>query len=231
MAAAENQIKLRFAVKDSGIGIPKNKQLIIFEPFLQANNNITQRYGGTGLGLAIVKKLIDLHSSTLNLVSEENEGSVFFFELNYELAEPAQPAVQKGADRENVTDLSNLNILIAEDNIINIMLLKKILDQWNCSYSLSKNGQEALDMVQTGEFDVVLMDIHMPVMDGFEASKQIRELQDVKISKIKIIALTASSDIDIQQSFNFTYLDDYLLKPFSPVLLKGKLEAVIAQLR
>ena len=231
MPAAENQIKLRFAVKDSGIGIPKNKQLIIFEPFLQANNNITQRYGGTGLGLAIVKKLIDLHSSTLNLVSEENEGSVFFFELSYELAEPAQPAVQKGADRENVTDLSNLNILIAEDNIINIMLLKKILDQWNCSYSLSKNGQEALDMVQTGEFDVVLMDIHMPVMDGFEASKQIRELQDVKISKIKIIALTASSDIDIQQSFNFTYLDDYLLKPFSPVLLKEKLEAVIAQLR
>jgi len=228
---SENQVTLRFSVKDTGIGIPKNKQVIIFEPFLQANNNITQRYGGTGLGLAIVKKLIDLHSSTLHLVSEENEGSIFFFEIDYELSAPPQPIEKKNAERETITDLSNLNILIAEDNIINIMLLKKILDQWNCNYSLSKNGQEALDMVQTGEYDVVLMDIHMPVMDGFEASKQIRELQDAKVSKIKIIALTASSDIDIQQSFNFTYLDDYLLKPFSPLLLKEKLEALVAQLR
>jgi len=227
----DHHITLRFSIKDTGIGIPRNKQAIIFEPFLQANNNITQRYGGTGLGLAIVKKLIALHNSTLNLVSEENEGSVFYFEINYELAQPIQPAAKREAEREDLIDLSSLNILIAEDNIINIMLLKKILDQWNCTYALSKNGQEALDMVQTGDYDVVLMDIHMPVMDGLEASKQIRELQDVKISKIKIIALTASSDIDIQQSFNFTYLDDYLLKPFSPQLLKEKLEAVVAQLR
>ena len=164
-------------------------------------------------------------------MSEENEGSIFYFEINYELSSPVELAEQKSIERENVSDLSGLNILIAEDNIINIMLLKKILDQWKCTYALSKNGQEALDMVQTGEFDVVLMDIHMPVMDGFEASKQIRQLPDPRISKIKIIALTASSDIDIQKSFNFTYLDDYLLKPFSPLLLKEKLEAVVAQLR
>jgi signal transduction histidine kinase/CheY-like chemotaxis protein len=227
----ENHLSLRFSIRDNGIGIPKNKQVIIFEPFLQANNNITQRYGGTGLGLAIVKKLIDLHDSTLHLVSEENKGSEFFFELVYEVAQPLQQVIKKDIPGENLADLSSLNILIAEDNIINIMLLKKILDQWDCSYSLSKNGQEALDMVQTGDFDVVLMDIHMPVMDGLEASKHIRELPDVRISKIKIIALTASSDIDIQKSFNFTYLDDYLLKPFSPQLLKAKLETVVAQLR
>jgi len=226
-----NHVNLRFSIKDTGIGIPKDKQLIIFEPFLQANNNTTQRYGGTGLGLAIVKKLIDLHCSTLQLVSAENEGSVFYFEINYEQAEPEQEVAEQSVVRTNVTDLSCLHVLIAEDNIINIMLLKKILDQWSCTYALSKNGQEALDMVKTGAFDVVLMDIHMPVMDGFEAAKQIRELTDAKISKIKIIALTASSDIDIQKSFNFTYLDDYLLKPFSPILLKEKLEAVVAQLR
>jgi len=223
------KIILLFAVKDSGIGIPKNKQDIIFEPFLQANNNITKRYGGTGLGLAIVKRLILLHQSELKLVSEENVGSVFSFEISYEIAQPEVPE-EKPAYTEPMQDISNLRILIAEDNIINIMLLKKILDQWNCNYQLSKNGQEALDMVKTGKFDVVLMDIHMPVMDGFEASRQIRELPDVNISKIKIIALTASSDVDIQQSFNFTYLDDYLLKPFSPVLLKEKLEAVVVQL-
>lgn len=224
-------IVLLFAIKDSGIGIPKNKQEIIFEPFLQANNNITKRYGGTGLGLAIVKRLIILHQSELKLISEENTGSVFSFEISYALAGPAElPEEEKPTVSASAKEISSLNILIAEDNIINIMLLKKILDQWDCNYSLSKNGQEALDMVKTGGFDVVLMDIHMPVMDGFEASRHIRELPDPNISKIKIIALTASSDVDIQQSFNFTYLDDYLLKPFSPSLLKEKLEAVAEQL-
>ena len=229
-ARSENHIVLLFSVKDSGIGIPQNKQDIIFEPFLQANNNITKRYGGTGLGLAIAKRLINMHEGELKLVSEENVGSVFSFDIRYELAMQISPIVQKTAVKTIATDISNLNILIAEDNIINIMLLKKILDQWNCNYSLSKNGQEALDMVKTGEFDVVLMDIHMPVMDGFEASRHIRELPDINLSKIKIIALTASSDVDIQQSFNFTYLDDYLLKPFSPSLLKEKLEIVVEHL-
>jgi len=223
------KIALLFSVKDSGIGIPANKQEIIFEPFLQANNNITKRYGGTGLGLAIVKRLITLHESELKLVSEENIGSVFSFELSYEIAKPEIVEEKAPSATTTVREIRNLNILIAEDNIINIMLLKKILDQWDCSYSLSKNGQEALDMVKTGAFDVVLMDIHMPVMDGFEASRHIRELPDPNISKIKIIALTASSDVDIQESFNFTYLDDYLLKPFSPLLLKEKLEAVVLQ--
>jgi CheY-like chemotaxis protein len=220
-----------FEIKDNGIGIPKNKQSIIFEPFLQANNNITKRYGGTGLGLAIVKRLIELHNSKLNLVSEENLGSLFSFEIAYGISRPVEPVAEKIVSSGSIAAISNLNILIAEDNIINIMLLKKILDQWNCNYSLSKNGQEALDMVQTEDFDVVLMDIHMPVMDGFEAAKHIRELPDMKASKIKIIALTASSDIDIQQSFNFTYLDDYLLKPFSPTALREKLEAVVEQLK
>lgn len=226
----EKHITLLFAIRDSGIGIPKNKQEIIFEPFLQANNNITKRYGGTGLGLAIAKRLILLHQSELKLTSEENVGSIFSFEIRYELAEAEIQEEKKPVMPLSMRGISSLNILIAEDNIINIMLLKKILDQWNCNYSLSKNGQEALDMVKTGEFDVVLMDIHMPVMDGFEASRQIREIPDAGISKIKIIALTASSDVDIQQSFNFTYLDDYLLKPFSPQLLKEKLEGVLQQL-
>jgi signal transduction histidine kinase/CheY-like chemotaxis protein len=227
VAQIGQKIVLLFAIKDSGIGIPVNKQEIIFEPFLQANNNITKRYGGTGLGLAIVKRLINLHDSELKLVSEENIGSVFSFELSFELAKAELAEEKVPANATPVREISNLNILIAEDNIINIMLLKKILDQWDCNYSLSKNGQEALDMVKTGAFDVVLMDIHMPVMDGFEASRHIRELPDPVISKIKIIALTASSDVDIQESFNFTYLDDYLLKPFSPQLLKEKLEAVV----
>ncbi|WP_052496017.1 ATP-binding protein [Pedobacter lusitanus] len=227
---SQDHISLLFAVKDSGIGIPRNKQEIIFEPFLQANNNITKRYGGTGLGLAIVKRLIGLHQSELNLVSEENTGSVFSFEISYELAAPIVSQEPEPVNSPVISTISNLNILIAEDNIINIMLLKKILDQWNCNYSLSKDGKEALDMVKTGVFDVVLMDIHMPVMDGFEASRQIRELPDVNISKIKIIALTASSDVDIQQSFSYTYLDDYLTKPFSSQLLKEKLEGVVQQL-
>lgn len=226
----DRSVTLSFMVRDNGMGIPANKQQIIFEPFLQANNNITKRYGGTGLGLAIVKRLIDLHDSELKLESEEHKGSTFSFEISYEIAEPQDvtpPVVIQPL--EVSADISSLNILIAEDNIVNIMVLKKILDQWNCDYSIAKNGLEALEMVKAASFDVILMDIHMPVMDGFEASRQIREIPDVKISKIKIIALTASSDVDIQQSFSYSYLDDYLTKPFNPQTLKEKLTACLPQ--
>ncbi len=227
LAYVGNSVSLLFKVSDTGIGIPKNKQSIIFEPFLQADNNIAKRYGGTGLGLAIVKKLVSLHDSTLKLHSEENKGSIFSFEIKYELADEKGTVPEQAPAVVTAIDISELRILIAEDNVINVMVIKKILDQWGCHYSIANNGLEALEMVKTGAFDVVLMDIHMPVMDGFEAAREIREIANVKISQIKIIALTASSDVDIQQSFSFTYLDDYLTKPFSPALLKEKLEAVV----
>jgi len=222
-ARTPEKINLLFTVKDDGIGIPANKQDTVFEPFLQANNNITKRYGGTGLGLSIVKRLIDLHGSKLKLESKEHAGSTFSFEISYELA-AIQEVPETTTPLAPTGDISGLNILIAEDNIVNIMVLKKILEQWDCDYSIAKNGLEALEMVKAGNFDIVLMDIHMPVMDGFEAAKHIREIPDIRISKIKIIALTASSDVDIQQSFSYAYLDDYLTKPFRPDLLKKKLE-------
>lgn len=230
LSHSKEQIHLSFTVIDTGIGIQKSQQEIVFEPFLQANNNIAKRYGGTGLGLAIVKRLIALHGSELKLESEEHIGSSFSFELSYELA-PAQyqPAdlVEKSG---SVIDISNLHVLIAEDNLVNIMVLKKILDQWGCTYSQANNGLEALEMAKKGDFNVILMDIHMPVMDGFEAAKQIRGLADVKVSRIKIIALTASSDVDIQQSFSYAYLDDYLTKPFRPEALKAKLDALVTRI-
>ena len=222
-------IRLLFEVADTGIGIPENKQDIIFEPFLQANNNITKRYGGTGLGLAIVKKLIGLHGSKLKLQSEENKGSTFSFELDYDLEFKEERKIERPLppSTPEVIDISMLNILIAEDNLVNIMVIKKILDQWKCKYAVAKNGLEAFEMVKSGGFDVVLMDIHMPVMDGFEAAKQIRNLPDIETANIKIIALTASSAVDIQQSFSYSYLDDYLTKPFNTNLLKLKLDMLV----
>jgi len=222
-ARTPENVSLLFTVKDDGIGIPANKHETVFEPFLQANNNITKRYGGTGLGLSIVKRLIELHGSKLKLESKENIGSTFSFEISYELA-ATQDILPVAVTSASTADISGLKILIAEDNIVNIMVLKKILEQWDCDYSIAKNGLEALEMVKAGSFDIVLMDIHMPVMDGFEAARHIREIPDIRMSKIKIIALTASSDVDIQQSFSYAYLDDYLTKPFRPDLLKKKLE-------
>lgn len=230
LSRTEEHIQLSFCIVDTGIGIPKNKHDIVFEPFLQANNNITKRYGGTGLGLAIVKRLIALHGSELKLESEEHKGSSFSFELCYELAAEGSWNGDLLEKSDSVIDISNLHVLIAEDNLVNVMVLKKILDQWGCTYALANNGLEALEMAKTGEFNVILMDIHMPVMDGFEASKQIRALADIKISRIKIIALTASSDVDIQQSFSYAYLDDYLIKPFRPESLKTKLEALVPRI-
>ncbi len=230
LSRTEEDIRLSFSIVDTGIGIPKDKQNIIFEPFLQANNNITKRYGGTGLGLAIVKRLIALHGSNLKLESEEHKGSSFSFELAYELAAEGSWNGDLTEKADGVIDISNLHVLIAEDNLVNVMVLKKILDQWGCTHELANNGLEALEMAKTGNFNVILMDIHMPVMDGFEASKQIRALADIKVSTIKIIALTASSDVDIQQSFSYAYLDDYLIKPFRPEALKIKLEALVPRI-
>jgi len=226
-ARTAEKITLLFTVKDDGIGIPANKHDTVFEPFLQANNNITKRYGGTGLGLSIVKRLIELHGSKLKLDSKENVGSTFSFDISYELA-AIQEIMPVAVSAASTADISGLNILIAEDNIVNIMVLKKILEQWDCDYSIAKNGLEALEMVKAGRFDIVLMDIHMPVMDGFESARHIREIPDIRLSKIKIIALTASSDVDIQQSFSYAYLDDYLTKPFRPDLLKKKLEECLS---
>ncbi len=205
-------IRVRISVKDSGIGISPDKQEAIFEPFTQENTSITRNFGGTGLGLAIVKRLLFLFNSVVHLDSTPNIGSTFSFELVLEKNKVLKSVLSDKASREY--DLAGLKILIAEDNSMNRILLTKVLSKWNCSFTFALNGQEAVEKVINQDFDLILMDLHMPVMDGYKASAAIRGLDNPIRSAIPIIALTASVSSNLSEKIKLCGMDDFVLKPF-----------------
>jgi signal transduction histidine kinase/CheY-like chemotaxis protein len=220
--------ELKFIVKDTGIGISVAQQDIIFEPFSQASSNITRKFGGTGLGLAITKQLLDLHGSDINMNSEVGKGTTFEFQIKYRRVSERDGigiSVSKLQTPSNA-DLSELKILVAEDNAMNILLMKKLFSSWEVNADFVVNGNEALENALQNLYDVILMDIHMPVMDGYEASRQILEFYKGKSKKPWMIALTASVANDISHKISAAGLDDYILKPFNPVDLKNRLASL-----
>jgi signal transduction histidine kinase/ActR/RegA family two-component response regulator len=226
----DNTIKLYFCVSDSGIGIPLEKQKLIFDSFSQASTSTTRTYGGTGLGLAIVKNLLELHHSEIKTKSEVNVGTSFEFEIVYNFFESSHNlSSQTNLQSVENMDISNLKILIAEDNQMNILLMRKLLAKWNIKPDFAANGSEAVAAFKINNYDLILMDIHMPIMDGYEASKMIRsETDDVK-AKIPIIALTASVALDVRNKINQAGINDFVSKPFNPDELRGKLEAIASE--
>jgi CheY-like chemotaxis protein len=181
-----------------------------------------RQYHGTGLGLTIAYRLLQLHNSRLELNSTEGIGTTFSCELTYPLAEPAvkEPAAKKPA----AGLMLRLRILVVEDEPINILVITKVLSKWGIVPEVAVNGREAVDMVMKQDFDVVLMDINMPVMDGLEASRMIKTLPDRKKAATPIIAVTASIGTAVEQINDFPYIDDCLLKPFNPSDLLEKLQ-------
>lgn len=219
-------IKVHFSVKDTGIGISPDKQTLVFEPFKQASKNITRKFGGTGLGLSIVKHLLSLHNSSIYLESWPNEGSYFYFDISYPLA-PAQTMVAPKPMLQDVRSLSQLRILLAEDNHFNILFMKKLLSKWGVDFDVAENGQQALDLMHDNHYDAVLMDMHMPVVNGFEAALRIREMEDKRKAHTYIIALTASVSDNIKSRITDSKMDDYLSKPFQPDELYLKLKQLL----
>lgn len=218
----DQRSKIGIMIADTGIGINLEKQEAIFEPFTQASSSTTRNFGGTGLGLAIVKKLLNLFNSEIRLESKPDVGSVFSFDLvlprDLSFSNLANSAV------EQEFDLKGLKILVAEDNPMNRILLIKIFSKWNCQPVFAMNGQEAVDKVISDDFSVVLMDLHMPVMDGYEASRTIRELPNPSKAGIKIIALTASVSGDLSEKIKAVGMDAFVLKPFKLADLYEKLK-------
>jgi PAS domain S-box-containing protein len=213
---------LEFSVADTGIGIASEKLELIFESYAQASADTTRKYGGTGLGLAICKRLVDLQGGTIGVVSEPDKGSVFTFTIEYSLpATDAKAAVPGAADL--MKRLMGKRILVAEDNKINFFVANKFLENWGVIVTHVENGSLALEEVKSQEFDLILMDLHMPVMDGIEATRHIRELSDRNISQIPIVALTAAVMSEAQDKIDNLAINDYVLKPFKPQDLYDKI--------
>ncbi len=209
---------IRFDIVDTGIGIPQDKLSTIFESFSQADASVTRKYGGTGLGLTIVKQLVELQNGNITVESEEDKGSVFTVSIPYALGSTedvthdALTAQQTDSYRNT---FQNLKVLLVEDNDINRLYANSILKNWNCSIEMAENGYVALEKIKNQHFDIILMDVQMPVMDGFETTKAIRQSEAPK-SQTPIIALTANATrADIERCL-MAGMNDCVPKPFTP---------------
>jgi PAS domain S-box-containing protein len=211
-----NQSKLEFIIKDTGIGIPKERQRLIFDSFTQASADTTRYFGGTGLGLAICKKLVDLQGGEISVDSEPGKGSTFRFFLSFDIAEEKSPQVQPPERSDDYSGLEGKRILVAEDNKINFFVTNKFLIGWGMIVTHAENGRIALEMLEREEFDLIIMDLHMPVMDGIEATRIIRKSDNPAIRDIPIVALTAAIMSESHDKIDDLNINDYVLKPFKP---------------
>ena len=213
----EGQAKVHFEVKDTGIGIPKDKHKTIFESYSQADEHTTRMFGGTGLGLAITQRLVGLQGGGIKLQSELGKGSVFSFCLPYPLGEAPQEAL---VETKNVLKEKGIEgvvrILIVEDNVFNVKVVKRILKFWDMEIDIAGDGYEALEKVREKDYNIVLMDLQMPRMDGYEATATIRSWEENKYQSLPIIALSASALADFRQRAFDVGMNDFLTKPFKP---------------
>jgi PAS domain S-box-containing protein len=218
----QDKVDIQFDVKDSGIGIPSDKLEKIFSSFSQASTSTTREYGGTGLGLTITKQLIELQDGEVWVESELGEGSTFSFVLTYNIQERDISQSIYSDEFENNTEspIAGLNVLLVEDHDINQMLATTVLEGWDFKVDLAENGLEAIEKVANENYDVILMDIHMPKMDGYEATKQIRKKLK---NNTPVIAMTASAKIGDNKKCFEVGMDDYITKPFDPELLLEKI--------
>lgn len=206
---------IEFTVRDTGLGIPKDKHNMIFESFTQASPDTTRHFGGTGLGLAICKKLVELQGGRIDVESEPGAGSAFRFVLSFGISD--QGIKQRAGDAsETYIGLEGKRILVAEDNKINFFVANKFLTGWGVKVTHVENGQHAVEMLEKSEFDLVLMDLHMPVMDGIEATRIIRKSENPRISSIPVVALTAAILSESHDKIADLSINDYVLKPFKP---------------
>ena len=218
----EEQVTIQFAVSDTGIGIPENKIGNIFENFQQASSETSRLYGGTGLGLAIVKQLVEPQGGTISVKSKINEGSTFSFTLGFQKtndnAELEAEIVE--LDRE----IKNIKVLVVEDILLNQLLMKTLLDDFGFERDIADNGKIAIEKLQAKTYDIILMDLHMPEMNGFEATKYIRHKLN---SKIPIIALTADvTTVDLAKC-RAVGINDYIAKPVDERLLYSKIVELV----
>ncbi|WP_299251462.1 ATP-binding protein [uncultured Lacinutrix sp.] len=204
----EDEVVLAFKIVDNGSGISEEMQSQVFEDFYQEHSKNGRSYKGTGLGLSIVKRLLVVMGSDINVISKENEGSTFFFELNFRVTEiDSLPIIIYKSQLEYI---KNKNFLIVDDNKINQLVTRKVLDNLDIKSKAVDSGAKAIAIVKEEEFDCILMDIHMPELDGYETTELIREFN----RDVAIVALTAATKNEVEVKASMHGMDDYILKPF-----------------
>ena len=221
---AENA-KLQFEISDTGIGIDEERINSIFESFTQASQNTKRLFGGTGLGLTISKQLTELQGGQIFVESEEGVGSTFTVELDFGIAEGLGMNGIPSADQD-VSQLKGMKILLAEDNLVNQKVMKRFLERWEVDMKVVNNGKEAVDALQECNFDMILMDLQMPEMDGYEATERIRKLDDPYKRKVPIVAITAAALKEVREHVYAAGMNDFVTKPFNPAELEQKLAQI-----
>ena len=214
-----NQIRFQFKVQDTGIGLSKSKQKNLFQSFSQADNSVNRKYGGTGLGLTISKELVEMMNGEIWVISEPNKGSTFIFEIELEELENDYSEIVEQQNnlyieedseiKEKIRLLEGKKILLAEDNIINQEIILGLLEDSKLDIEIAFDGQEAIDYYQSHNYDLILMDIQMPNIDGYEAARQIRKMD----KDIPIIALSASAMKEDILKTKYSGMNEHLNKP------------------
>ena len=224
----DSRILISIRVIDAGIGIPEETRAHIFEAFIQADDSATRRHGGTGLGLAICRQLVEMMGGRIGMKNNAGPGSTFYFKIPFDIAPPGSysstPSIELAPQPLRSEQLSNAHILVAEDNEVNQLLIRKILEELGCQATIAADGIEVVNKWKKQHFDAILMDIQMPGRDGIAATKIIREQEIHDEVHTPIIAVTANALSDDRQRFMDAGLDDYLSKPYKLKKLKATLE-------
>lgn len=231
-------VSLLFQISDTGIGIAEEKIGTIFNSFMQASSDTTRKYGGTGLGLTITKQLVELQGGKINVSSKIGQGSTFQFNLSYKKSLLSKiEDIQEGLDLENIgeskagqffsSNIHKFNVLVVEDNEINQIFMLALLKKQKLNADLAPNGKIALQKIKEKDFDLILMDLHMPEMDGYETTRFIRNNFEAPKNNIPIIAITAAAIKGEKEKCFQTGMNDYISKPFKPNLFFEKIMQII----
>jgi signal transduction histidine kinase/CheY-like chemotaxis protein len=228
----EDQVMIEFNVQDSGIGIPLSKQKEIFNPFEQGTNHMKRKFGGTGIGLSIVKHLVALMGSEINVKSTPDEGSEFYFRMSFFKANVAEKWETSAADSTNLIseseDGKGIKVLIVEDNTINQLLAIKLLQKKGYQIMVAENGKIALHKYNQLDFDIILMDLQMPEMDGYETTIHIRNLDSYK-KNVPIVAMTAHTIKGESEKCLKIGMNAYISKPFQAAELYEKIRLLVKE--
>jgi CheY-like chemotaxis protein len=221
LGASDTEITVKFMVADTGVGISPENQSLIFDPFVQDPVVNQPANLGTGLGLAITKRLVNLHKSDISVISEPGKGSQFTFVITFALPTAAMQQRTEIIETNDIQHMAGMQVLIVDDNKMNLLIASKFLKRWQVNVDEAVNGEEAVQIAATKRYDLIIMDLQMPLMNGFEATKKIREFN----AHVPIIALTADAMPETYDKAIASGMNDYLTKPFVPEVFFGKVSS------